>query len=293
MAEKNSFWMNNVIAYLWGAKLKRWVESPAWFRMFLIASVICGLAYLANALLSEIKPYNLWGLTYGTLASVLMIGAALLGVRRRMTKFALKRGLGRAQPWLQFHIYGGALFLLLVFMHCGFHLPRGFLNWSMWILSVWVTISGIFGSLLQRWLPKILASGLANEALYERIPALIGEIKNKAEELVETCADPVKDFYRKNIALALAAPQPRMIYYLDITGGIQSRIKQFEYVRGFLSSEEKEKLKQLEGYYKAKLEMDAHYTLQRALRWWLYTHMPLSLVLLALVAIHLFAVLYY
>jgi hypothetical protein len=222
-----------------------------------------------------------------------MAGAAFLGMRRRMNKIALTFGLGRAQSWLQLHMYGGVLFLLLVFMHSGFHIPRGILTCWLWILSIWVTASGIFGVFLQKWIPKILTSGLAIEVVYERIPELIEEIRDKANALVQTCADPVKDFYRRNVAFALLAPQPRLIYCLDITGGIQARIKQFEYVRGILSPEEKKKLNKLEAFYKTKLEIDAHYTLQTILRWWLYTHVPLSLVLVILVGLHLFAVLYY
>jgi len=275
------------------SSLKKWVESPSWFRAFMIAVAGCGGVYLANAIISEIRPYNIWGLSYGTAAAVLMVIAALYGLRRRTTKIALKLCLGKAQPWLQFHLYGGALFLLLTFMHSGFHVPKGILTWWLWILSIWVTLSGMLGALLQKWIPTILTSGLANEALYERIPELIAEIRNKTEALVQTCADPVKDFYRKKIAMALTAAQPRMIYFLDVTGGIQSRIKPFEYVRGFLSLEEREKLDKLESFYKTKLEIDAHFTLQKTLRWWLYLHVPASLVLLVLVGFHIFTILYY
>ncbi len=261
--------------------------------MFVIAVTICGLVYLANVILSEIRPSNIWGLSYGTAAAILMVGAALLALRRRMTRFALARGLGNARVWLQFHLYGGALFLLLTFMHSGFHQPRGILTWWLWFLSIYVIASGIIGVLLQKWIPKILTSGLAIEVVYERIPELIRELRDKANALAQTCAGPVKDFYKNNVALALAAPQPRLIYCLDITGGIQSRLRQFEYVRRLLAADEKEKLNKLEAFYKTKLEIDAHYTLQRILRWWLYTHVPVSLVLLVLLALHLFAVLYY
>jgi hypothetical protein len=222
-----------------------------------------------------------------------MASAALLGLRRRMTKMALRLRLGNAQNWLQFHLYGGALFLLLVFMHAGFRQPHGVLTWWLWFLSLYTTVSGIAGVLLQKWIPKILTSGLGIEVVYERIPELIREISEKTEALVQTCTDPVKDFYSKNVAVALAGPQPRLIYCVDITGGIQSRLKHFEYLRGFLPREEKEKLGRLETFYKTKLEIDAHYTLQRLLRWWLYTHVPVSLVLLVLLALHAFAVLYY
>ena len=64
-------------------------------------------------------------------------------------------------------------------------------------------------------------------------------------------------------------------------------------MRKFLPAEEKAKLDQLELIYKTKLEIDAHFTLQKPLRWWLYLHLPISIVLIVLVAMHLYAVLYY
>ncbi len=274
-------------------QLNKWVDSPFAFRSFALALVFCAIAYAANALISEIRPYNVWGLTYGTLAALLMLGAALLGMRRRMTKFALKHRMGKAQTWLQFHLYGGMLCLLLVLMHTGFRVPHGVLTWWLWLLSIWVSVSGVIGVFLQKWIPKLLASGLAMEVLYERIPELVAEIRERANGLAQNCTDTLQEFYRKHIAYALATPQARLIYYVDITGGVQARLKQFEYVRGLLVVEEKEKLNQLEACYKAKLEIDAHFTLQRALRWWLLLHVPASLVLLALLGLHVFAVLYY
>lgn len=270
-----------------------WRSYSAGMRMFLLALAVCGLVFSANAIVSDIQPQNLWGLSYGTAAALLMLGAALFGMRRRFAQTALRRGLGKAQTWLQVHLYGGALFLVLMFMHTGFRLPHGRLAWWMWLLSIWVAVSGCLGVLLQKWLPKILSSGLALEVVYERIPELIAEIREQANALMQTCTDPVRDFYREHVAVALASPQPRWIYYLDITGGIQARVKKFDYLRRFLPAVEKEKLNTLESYYKTKLEIDAHYTLQRALRWWLYLHVPASLVLLALAALHVFAVWYY
>jgi hypothetical protein len=167
------------------------------------------------------------------------------------------------------------------------------MNWALWILSMWVTVSGLFGVFLQRWVPKILSSGLSTEVVYERIPELVGQIRDRSEKLVEECTEMVRDFYRTNIAAVLAAPRVRAIYYIDVTGGIQSELRQFDYVRRLLAAPEREKLDSIEAMYRTKLEIDAHYTLQRPLRWWLYTHVPLSLVLVLLVVLHLYAVLVY
>jgi hypothetical protein len=269
--------------------LQRFVRSPQWTYAFVVAVVLCVLAYLVNGLVSEVNAGNWWGLTYGMLATALMLGAALYGIRRRK----LNTDIGKSRTWVQFHIYGGTVFMLLIFMHSGFHLPSGMMNWWLWLLSLWVTVSGIVGVALQKWIPKLLTSGLAIEAIYEQIPELVAQIRDRAEKLAGTCADPVRDFYQRNVAGAMAGPNPRAIYYIDITGGIQSRMKQFEYLRQFVSGGEREKVDELSSLYKTKLELDAHYTLQKALRWWLYTHVPISLVLIVLVALHVYAVWYY
>ena len=47
------------------------------------------------------------------------------------------------------------------------------------------------------------------------------------------------------------------------------------------------------GARRTKLEIDAHYTLQQALRWWLYAHLPASFVLLVFILLHLYTVLFY
>jgi len=274
-------------------KLKNWIQSPVWFFTFAICSFICIVVFILNTVISEARPYNTWGLSYGIAATILMFSVALYGIRRRIVKYTKRYGAGSSKTWVQFHIYGGTLFLLLTFMHSGFRIPGGTLTWWLWFLSIWITLSGILGVLLQKWIPKILTSGLSIEVHYERIPELISEIKKKAEDLINGCDGTIRDFYQKNLALSLIGPEPRLIYYIDITGGIQSQIKQFHYLRKFLPAEEKEKLDQLELIYKTKLEIDAHFTLQKALRWWLYLHLPVSIVLIVLVALHLYTVLYY
>lgn len=270
-------------------RLERYVRSPRWAGAFLLISVVFLLLYAVNATVYEVNPGNWWGLTYGWTATVLMFGAGLYGVRRRM----LNRDLGNSKVWVEFHLYGGTLAAILVVLHTGFSLPHGLFNWLLWILTAWVTLSGLLGVALQRWIPRILASGLSVEAVYERIPELVAELRERAEKRAATCTAPIRDFYQANVAPALAGPQPRLIYYLDVTGGIQSRIQHFAFLRRVLSDEEKNALDDLQLLYKTKLELDAHYSLQRALRWWLYTHVPLSMVLLMMIVLHIWAVWYY
>ncbi len=270
-------------------RLQRFVRSPDWAAWFLLATSVFLLMYAVNVILFDVNPGNWWGLTYGWIAALLMFGAGLYGVRRRV----LNRDFGNSKVWVEFHVYGGTLAALLVLLHTGFRLPNGLFNWLLWLLAVWVTVSGLLGVILQRWIPKLLTSGLSVEAVYERIPDLVLELRERAEKLVRTCAAPVRDFYQGTVAAALVQPEPRLIYYLDVTGGVQSRIRKFEFLRRVLPDEEKKRLDELQLIYKTKLELDAHYSLQRALRWWLYSHVPLSMVLLLMILLHIWAVWYY
>ncbi len=269
--------------------LKNHVQSPKMFLGFISCAFFLGLIFLLNYVFSEIKSGTAWSMMYGVFAAMLMLAATFFGIRRRL----MNPGWGRSQTWLQCHIYGGGLFLLFVLMHSGFREPTGMITWWLWALSIWVTASGILGTILQKWIPKVLSSGLSIEVIYERIPELIAEIRQKAEALIRECETPLQDFYRQHIAEALAGPNSRIIYFFDITGGIQTRARQFSYLRDLLDDKEKENLDLLENYYKTKLEMDAHYTLQKALRWWLFLHAPLSLVLLVLLGFHLYSVFWY
>lgn len=246
--------------------------------------------YLLNLLMDIVTPGNRWGILYGTIATVLMVGVALLGVRKRAMKMAAKRNMGKVHGWLQFHLYGGVTALLFVFMHTGFSFPSGFLNRCLWVSAVWVTVSGLLGIFIQKIIPKMLSSGLSMEVSYERIPDLVNQIRERAEKIIPCCMDPVKDLYKRNMAAALLLPRFRMIYFVDITGGLQTRLRPFDYLRRILPVDEQERLDQLQALHKVKSQIDAHYTLQKVLRGWLYTHLPASLVLFLLIVLHLYVV---
>ncbi len=268
-------------------------EGARWRRAFTAATALCALAFLVNAAFFELSPANIWGLTYGTAAAVLLLLVTLYGARRRSMRLAAKMRLGRTRSWLYLHLYGGMLFLLLLLMHSAFAVPSGTVTFWLWILSLWTVVSGLAGLALQQWLPRVLGSGLDIEVLYERIPQLVQEIRTQAEALVETCTEPVQDLYTRSVAPALAGPKRRLSFLLDITGGRSDGLRQLEFLKDLLDREEKEKLTQLAQLYRTKRQIDAHYTLQRVLRWWLYAHVPVSIVVWGLLILHLFSVFYY
>ncbi len=268
----------------------KWIQSPQWFLGFGIAVAVCLVVFVLNIVFGRVHPSSTWGLGYGITAAVLFVGVFFYGVKRRTMKI---RALGRAWYYLQFHVYGGTLFLLLMLMHVGFHVPHGVLTWWLWALSLWVVGSGLFGIVLQKWIPTLLAGEVQTEVNYARIPELVDDIRARAEAVAESADFAVQDFYRKQLAPDLAAPHFRPIYYLGIAGGLRAKTKLFASLREMQPAEERIKLDELEELYSAKMDIDAHFTLQKALRGWLYLHVPVSVIALALLGFHIFAVLYY
>lgn len=269
--------------------LHRWVQSPAWLKAFLAAAALTMAVGLIQLWTSEFRSGNNWGVAYGITAAVLLASVSAYSIRRRSPG----RGPASARHWLQFHIFGGGLFLLMVLMHTAFRLPHGVLAWSLWILSLWLAVSGILGTLIQRWIPRLLTSGLATEANYDRLPDLAKAVREEAESLAEAGSIAVRRYFQDNLQEGFAQLRTRPIFFVDITGGAQAQLRQSSHIRGFLEADEQKTLDRLIELFQAKTELDAHHTLQKALRWWLYGHVPFALVLILLVVVHVLTVLYY
>lgn len=273
--------------------VRRRALARRWRWSFAVAAAACLVLYAVNALFFEIAPGNTWGLGYGIAAALLLVATALYGLRRRLPGLAARRRLGSARGWLYLHLYGGALFVLLMLMHSGFSVPTGAVTWWLWLLALWTVVSGLTGLALQQWIPRVLGSGLETEAVYERVPELVSEVGERAEAVAAGCDEPVRAVWERRLAPALGAPHRRLLYFFDITGGQPPGLRDLEYLRRLAAPEEAERIEELIRLYRTKLELDAHYTLQLGLRAWLWAHVPVSLVVLALLGVHLVTVWYY
>ncbi len=275
-------------------RLSNWLAKwLSWRRVFAALFVAAVLGFVVNVVTTDVRSSNLFGLTYGWSAFGLLLALACFGLRRRFLGLATRLRLGSAASWLRMHLYGGLLFCLLVLMHSGFHFPIGGLTLTVWLLSLWVVTSGLVGLLLQRWIPRALSSGLSIEVLWERIPDLVKELRERAAAIAENCDETLLFLYSNKVEPALAGAERRWIYCLDITGGLQGELGDFQYLRDAIAQDQKALLDELETCYRSKLEIDAHYTLQSLLRYWLIAHTPPSIALLVLVMVHIAVALVY
>jgi len=266
-------------------------RDGSWHVVLGVLVTLCLAALVTNLVTSEIDPRNAWGVGYGIAAAAFLAAVFAYSLRRRGMGAVTRRKLGRAASWLQFHVVGGVIFGLLVVMHSGFRLPRGALTWSLWLLSLWLVGSGLLGVALQRWLPRVLAS-LETEVLYDRIPELCDALVERGHRLASEAKGPVRSLAENELVPHLTGPRRRWRSLLAARDQGSVR-RQIDYLRPLVTEAERIQLEELEELYGARHDIDAHMTVQWALRRWLFFHVPLSLVLVVLVIVHVGAVLSY
>ena len=263
-------------------------KQPRSLQATLVLSLTALLVFLVAAGLRPWSPKRSLGLAFGVLAALLFVLEMVYPARRPGA-----RPLPGAMAWLQLHVYAGAFALVAALIHAGFRAPSGRLGWWLLALSFWTVGTGLLGVWLQKWIPAALADGLRVEAIYERIPALVEQLRGEADLLVQGASDVLERFYRNEVRAPLSAAQRSWAFLLDVRGGRERALEPFRRVAQFVDGAEKQRVLDLMSIYTEKMELDAHYSLQGILRGWLVLHVPAAGLLLGLLAVHVFAWLWY
>jgi hypothetical protein len=238
------------------------------------------------------------GVWFGLLAGGCMLFAVLLsGLRRLPSVWPL----GPRAWWLKGHIWLGLLCVPLVFFHSAGR-PGGPLECALWVLLVLVVGTGLLGLALQQFLPHLLTTRLTAEAPYEQIPHLCLELRRKADVLAGELSNaasegPARDEVRKTYAavvrpflapdydrsspLARPAQAAALFQALRAVPGLEGAAKELA------------RLAQLEAFCADRRALGEQERLHHWLHLWLFAHVPLSLLLLALVVLHAVVAMYY
>jgi hypothetical protein len=252
-------------------------------------AIVALLAFVAASWWWPWRPGRIGGLVFGTLAALLFVAAVMYGARRSLRA----RPFGTARRWLDVHIYGSVLGMVFVLLHMGFSLPSGVMGWLLLVLALWTTASGLAGVWLQRHIPVLLAREVSHEALYDRIPELMVTLTQEADALMADASDAFSRTYLSDIRPALSQPAPAWAWLTDLPARRSAALAPLGAARASLPHSEVERANDLESIVRDKTDLDAQLTLQGLLRSWLLLHVPPALLLIALLVVHVAAVVWY
>jgi len=121
------------------------------------------------------------GLTFGVIGFAFMIFAALLGARKRVPTWRV----GRAQAWMCGHLWLGFLALPMILFHGGFHFGGTLTRVLMWLLIITV-FSGVFGTALQHYIPRVMTSDVPLETIYDEIGRVRTLLREEGDRAIES-----------------------------------------------------------------------------------------------------------
>ncbi len=242
------------------------------------------------------------GLAFGTIGFAFMIFAALLGARKKVPVWRI----GRAQTWMRGHLWLGLLSLPLILFHSGFRYGHGLTALLMTLLIV-VVASGVFGAALQHYLPSVITREVTMETIYEEMDHVRAQLREEAEQLVagaaketavaaaagssgstaattvsEDEAAPLRSFFERQMAPFLAHPRARDLALADAARARNA----FSQLRMLVPPALHETIEDLENICEEQRQLSRQAQLHLWLHGWLLLHIPLSLALLLLGAVH-------
>src|SRR6202045_4828836 len=150
------------------------------FAIIFAVSLIAYIVYSHNSIQGA-SGGSAIGLTFGALGFAFMLFAALLGARKRVPVWRL----GRAQAWMRGHLWLGALSLPIILFHGGFHFGGTLTRVLMWLL-IFTVFSGLFGAVLQHYVPRTMTSDVPLETIYDEIGNVRSLLREEADRAIES-----------------------------------------------------------------------------------------------------------
>ncbi len=224
-------------------------------------------------------------------------GWTLLGLAVFLSAFGLRKKLAHppllaAGTWLKLHLGAGILVLVAFGMHLR-GAPDGRLEWLLAVLFGASAASGLIGWWLSRAIPRRLAA-LGEDVIFERIPILAREIRDRAQELAaaaehESSRSILGDIYARYLHKFFAVPVP---WWRTFSAQARSNRLRHELrdQRRYLAAGERAAADELERLLRRRAVLDTHQAWQGLLKGWLFAHVPLSLALLIVAAVHVLVV---
>jgi hypothetical protein len=290
-----------------------------WFIGSLLALALAGMLYVPYALttVTGTSGGSAVGLMYGSIGSAMMLFAGLLGARKKFPTWRV----GRGTFWMRAHLWIGFLSFPFILLHAGFRMGGGPLTRTLMALFVVVFLSGIFGAILQHFIPQVMTQRVTMETIYEQIDRVLEQLVQEAglitadvgaaleQEMIQAEEEeklaPVASGGRKAgqasapVADERASGMVTTFFESQLKPFLMSRHSEthalanpaeaaplFQQLRVLVPQTLWPKFDDLENICEEKRQLERQRRLHHFLHGWLLVHIPASYALLVLGAIH-------
>lgn len=232
----------------------------------------------------------------GTLrTSSFFTGWLLFGAIGFLAAFNLRKkapapGLGSGAAWMQAHIYTGLATVGVFAMHTSLRWPRGVVEGSLTLLYFATFVSGLVGLYWSRTLPKRL-SRVGQEVIYERIPAMRGVFRDRAQATVLQMVrsggtTTLGEFYAARLHDYFSRRRGWSYRFWPDSGLRKALLAELTEVTRYLSDAERRTAEDLFSLVRSRDDLDYQEALVWRLRTWLFVHIGLTYPLMAAACLH-------
>jgi hypothetical protein len=244
-----------------------------------------------------------------------MLYAGLIGARRKVRIWRI----GRAQTWMRGHLWLGLLSLPLIVFHAGFTFGAALTSVLMWLFVV-VIASGLVGAWLQHTMPRRMLRDIPMETIFEQIDHVRAQLRAEADTVVaEACGKleletvamaaegqaaaaalastaridaedsaPLREFYLREMRPFLESPAAA-----HPLGDSTKAVLRFEKLRALVPVVFHPPVSDLENICEEERQLSVQARMHTVLHGWQLVHVPLSVALLVLAAVHIVVALRY
>ena len=265
------------------------------FRWLKICLFLCLLAVFGYALVDVRPRHNggsWYGYTLGTIATLLIVWLALIGVRKR----AISRGRWSLKAWTSAHVYLGLSLVVIATLHTGFQF-----GWNVhtlaYVLMMLIIVSGIYGISVYATLPKRLGESGAEFTRSQMLEAVA-----KLDRQLQLAAQPLAVEETRILQSSLNEDPSRGSLFARLTGKYpMCRAERARLALNGRIDTARDRQKQaiiaavnlLERKVAVLSQIRHQMRIRALLEVWLYLHVPLTFALLAALAAHIVSVFFY
>jgi hypothetical protein len=254
---------------------------------------------------------------YGVLLGLIGGAIVLFEMALAPRKWLRWLRLGQTKMWMRFHVWLGLICLPVILVHAGFALG-GPLAAVTLVLFLLVTASGIWGLIMQQWLPEKILDEVPNETIASQIGFVSAYHTDEAEYLIDALTEAPPEYDDRDVheggrnrivvrfavrgeplvtgqqAKDLLAFRDRLLVpYLRNGAKRRSPLlsrteaeRRFAQLRESLPESASPAVRRLEEIADLRRQWDFQARLNWWLHGWLVLHLPLSVAMTGLMMIH-------